>query len=434
MSQKHIKASDPELYDILEREMVREELTLELIASENFVSYPVLEAASGVMTNKYAEGYPGKRYYGGCEHIDEAENLARDRAKKLFNAEYVNVQPHAGSQANMAALLTFINPGDTIMGLDLAHGGHLTHGSPVNFSGRLFNVISYQVDKDTGRVNFNDVRKLAKEHKPKLIICGGSAYPRKIEFEEFKEVADEVGAFLMADIAHPAGLVASGHHPSPMPFCDVVTTTTHKSLRGPRGGMIMMGKDSENTWGKVAPKSGRTKMISELIDSAVMPGIQGGPLMHIISAKAVAFAEALQPEFKSYIQKVVDNAACMAEEFLSRDYHLVSGGTDTHLMLIDLSEKGVHGKAAENRLGSAGIIVNKNMVPFDVRSPMITSGIRIGSLAVSTRGMGKSEVKEIVSMMDDIISNPEDEDVVISVKNRVEGMCKAYPIYGHGEA
>ncbi|MDP6532842.1 MAG: serine hydroxymethyltransferase [Candidatus Marinimicrobia bacterium] len=434
MPLENLKASDPELYAILDREMSREELTLELIASENFVSYPVLEAAGGVMTNKYAEGYPGKRYYGGCDHIDEAENLARDRAKKLFNAEYVNVQPHSGSQANMAAMLTFIETGDTIMGLDLAHGGHLTHGSPVNFSGRLFNVVSYQVDKESGRVNFADVRKLAQEHKPKLIICGGSAYSRFIEFEDFKSVADEVGAFLMADIAHPSGLVATGHHPSPMPYCDIVTTTTHKSLRGPRGGMIMMGKDRENTWGKIAPKSGRTKMISELIDSSVMPGIQGGPLMHIISAKAVAFAEALQPEFKTYIQNVVDNAKYMEEEFLSREYNLVSGGTDTHLLLIDLTEKGVHGKAAENILGSAGIIVNKNMVPFDSRSPMVTSGIRIGSPAITTRGMGKTEVKNIVSMIDTIISNPEDEAVISSVKNQIEELCSSFPIYRHSEA
>ncbi len=434
MPLENLKASDPELYAILDREMSREELTLELIASENFVSYPVLEAAGGVMTNKYAEGYSGKRYYGGCDHIDEAENLARDRAKKLFNAEYVNVQPHSGSQANMAAMLTFIETGDTIMGLDLAHGGHLTHGSKVNFSGQLFNVVSYQVDKKSGRVNFDDVRKLLKQHKPKLIICGGSAYPRMIEFEDFKSVADEVGAFLMADIAHPSGLVATGHHPSPMPYCDVVTTTTHKSLRGPRGGMIMMGKDRENTWGKIAPKSGRTKMISELIDSSVMPGIQGGPLMHIISAKAVAFAEALQPEFKTYIQNVVDNAKYMEEEFLSREYNLVSGGTDTHLLLIDLTEKGVHGKAAENILGSAGIIVNKNMVPFDSRSPMVTSGIRIGSPAITTRGMGKTEVKNIVSMIDTIISNPEDEAVISSVKNQIEELCSSFPIYRHSEA
>ncbi|MCP4931024.1 MAG: serine hydroxymethyltransferase, partial [Candidatus Marinimicrobia bacterium] len=330
----YLKKADPELYQILMREVGREFSTLELIASENFVSYPVLEMAGGVMTNKYAEGYPGKRYYGGCEHVDEAEDLARDRAKNLFNAEYANVQPHSGSQANMAALLTFVQTGDTIMGLDLAHGGHLTHGSPVNFSGKLFNVVSYQVDRTTGRVNFDEVIKLAKEHKPKLIICGGSAYPRHIEFEDFKAVADEIGAFLMADIAHPAGLVATGLHPSPMPYCDVVTTTTHKTLRGPRGGMIMMGKDSENPFGVVAPKSGRVKNMSELIDSMVMPGIQGGPLMHIIAAKAVAFGEALQPSFKEYTTQIVKNAQTLADAFLSKDYHLVSGGTDTHVILI----------------------------------------------------------------------------------------------------
>jgi glycine hydroxymethyltransferase len=381
------------------------------------------------MTNKYAEGYPGKRYYGGCEHVDEAENLARERAKTLFNAEYVNVQPHSGSQANMAALLTFLETGDTIMGLDLAHGGHLTHGSPVNFSGRLFNVVSYQVNKDTGRVNFDEVSQLAKEHKPKLIICGGSAYPRMIEFEDFKIIADQIGAFLMADIAHPAGLVATGHHPSPMPYCDVVTTTTHKTLRGPRGGMILLGKDQENTWGKVAPKSGRTKMISELIDSSVMPGIQGGPLMHIISAKAVAFGEALKPDFKSYIQKVVDNAKSMEVEFKSKGYHLVSGGTDTHVLLIDLTDKNIHGKAAENALGRAGITVNKNMVPFDSRSPMITSGIRIGTPAITTRGMNQNEMKLIVSMIDEVIANPEDEKISNSVRSQINDLCYSFPIF-----
>ena len=346
-----IQNADSEIYDILMREISREDQTLELIASENFVSYPVLEMAGGVMTNKYAEGYPGARYYGGCEHVDEAENLARDRAKALFNCEYANVQPHSGSQANMAALMTFLKTGDTIMGLDLAHGGHLTHGSPVNFSGQLYNVVSYQVDRETGRVDFDSVREMAKTHKPKLIICGGSAYPRHIEFEQFRAIADEIGAFLMADIAHPAGLVATGLHPSPMPYCDVVTTTTHKTLRGPRGGMIMMGRNVENPWGKVAPKSGRTKMISELLDSTVMPGIQGGPLMHIIAAKAIAFGEALKPEFKSYAQQIVDNAQVMAEALLEKDYHLVSGGTDTHVILIDLSNKGVTGKASEKALG-----------------------------------------------------------------------------------
>ncbi len=425
----HLKQTDPELFEIIGREESREHNTLELIASENFVSYSVLETAGGVMTNKYAEGYPGKRYYGGCEHVDEAEDLARDRAKKLFNAEYANVQPHSGSQANMAALMTFVNVGDTIMGLDLAHGGHLTHGSPVNFSGRLYNVISYQVDKENGRVDFNNLMKLAKEHLPKLIICGGSAYPRFIEFEQFRQVADEVGAFLMADIAHPAGLVATGIHPSPMPYCDVITTTTHKTLRGPRGGMIMMGKDPENPWGKVAPKSGRVKNISELIDSMVMPGIQGGPLMHIIAAKAVAFGEALKPDFKEYTKFIVKNAKTMAEEFMSLDYHLISGGTDTHVMLIDLTNKNITGKAAEKALEKAGITVNKNMVPFDKRSPFVTSGIRIGTPAITTRGMGIAEMREIVKYIDSVINDHENESLIENIKNSVQELCSSFPLY-----
>ena len=425
----YLKDADPELHQILMREVGRESETLELIASENFVSYPVLEMAGGVMTNKYAEGYPGKRYYGGCEHVDEAENLARDRAKKLFNAEYVNVQPHSGSQANMAALFTFIKTGDTIMGLDLAHGGHLTHGSPVNFSGKLFKVVSYQVDRETGRVNFDEVRKLAKEYKPKLIICGGSAYPRHIEFEDFKAVADEIGAFLMADIAHPAGLVATGLHPSPMPYCDVVTTTTHKTLRGPRGGMIMMGKDRKNPFGVVASKSGRVKNMSELIDSMVMPGIQGGPLMHIIAAKAVAFGEALQPSFKDYTSQIVQNAQTLAEAFLNKDYHLVSGGTDTHVILIDLTNKKITGKAAEKALEKAGITVNKNMVPFDERSPFITSGIRIGTPAITTRGMKEDQMLIICDLIDQVISDPENDDVISNVISIVKELCDSFPLY-----
>jgi len=421
--------TDSELYKVLMREVSREDNTLELIASENFVSYPVLEMAGGVMTNKYAEGYPGARYYGGCEHVDEAENLARDRAQKLFNCEYANVQPHSGSQANMAALMTFLNVGDTIMGLDLAHGGHLTHGSPVNFSGKLYNVISYQVSRETGRVDFDACRKLAKEHKPKLIICGGSAYPRFIEFEKFREIANEVGAFLMADIAHPSGLVASGIHPSPMPYCDVVTTTTHKTLRGPRGGMILMGKDIENSWGAVAPKSGRTKMISELLNSTVMPGIQGGPLMHIIAAKAVAFGEALKPEFKSYSQQIVDNAQTMAEALLKKDYQLVSGGTDTHVILIDLTQKGVTGKAAEKALERASITVNKNMVPFDERSPFITSGIRVGTPAITTRGMGRNEMNHIVDLIDQVICDIDNDATINRVGGEVNSVCESFPLY-----
>ena len=424
-----IKNSDFEIYNILLKEVSREDQTLELIASENFVSYPILEMAGGVMTNKYAEGYPGARYYGGCEHVDEAENLARDRAKELFNCEYVNVQPHSGSQANMAVLMTFLNVGDTIMGLDLAHGGHLTHGSHVNFSGKLYNSVSYQVNKETGRVDFDSVRSIAKEFKPKLIICGGSAYPRHIEFQQFREIADEVGSFLMADIAHPSGLVAAGLHPSPMSYCDVITTTTHKTLRGPRGGMIMMGNDIENKWGIVAPKSGRTKMVSELLDSTVMPGIQGGPLMHIIAAKAIAFGEALKPDFKIYAQEVIDNAKAMSEVLLSKGYKLISGGTDTHVILIDLSNKGVTGKVAEKTLEQAGITVNKNMVPFDKRSPFITSGIRVGSPAITTRGMGKNEMVKIVDLIDKIITNIEDESMIKKVKTEVQSLCSSFPLY-----
>ncbi|MFH1851732.1 MAG: serine hydroxymethyltransferase [Candidatus Neomarinimicrobiota bacterium] len=426
---RNLEKQDPEMYAILGREIVREDETLELIASENFVSYPVLEMAGGVMTNKYAEGYPGKRYYGGCQHVDEAENLARERACKLFSAEYANVQPHSGSQANMAALLTFIDVGDTVMGLDLAHGGHLTHGSPVNFSGRLFNIVPYHVDKNTGRVDFDEVRRLAQEHKPKLIICGGSAYPRFIEFAEFREVADSVGAFLMADIAHPAGLVATGLHPSPMAYCDVVTTTTHKTLRGPRGGMILLGTDRENPWGKAAPKSGRVKMMSELLDSMVMPGIQGGPLMHIIAAKGVAFGEALKPEFKTYTRQIVRNAQVLAEELLRRDYQLISGGTDTHLVLVDLTNKDISGKKAENALETAGITVNKNMVPFDQRSPFITSGIRIGTPAVTTRGMREAEIGRIVDLIDRVITHADDAQLLTTVKNEVRELCQAFPLY-----
>ena len=425
----HIKKSDQQVYDILLRELDREHNTLELIASENFVSYPVLEMAGGVMTNKYAEGYPGARYYGGCEHVDEAENLARERAKKLFQCEYANVQPHSGSQANMATLMTFADIGDTIMGLDLAHGGHLTHGSKVSFSGKMYNSVSYQVDQDTGRVNFDSVSEIAHKYKPKVIICGGSAYPRHVEFSEFKTIADEIGAFLMADIAHPSGLVAAGLHPSPMPFCDVVTTTTHKTLRGPRGGMIMMGKDSENKWDIVAPKSGRIKMVSEILDSAVMPGIQGGPLMHIIAAKAIAFGEALEPNFKVYAQNIINNAKTMATALQSKGYELISGGTDTHVVLIDLSNKNVTGKATEKALERAGITVNKNMVPFDKKSPFITSGIRIGTPAITTRGMGTDEMNQIVSLIDEVITNIDDQTAIERVNKSVIEICQSFPLY-----
>ena len=425
----YIEKVDPELYEIIKREQDREHDTLELIASENFTSPAILEAAGGIMTNKYAEGYPGKRYYGGCIHVDEAENLAIDRLKKLFGVEYANVQPHSGSQANMAVFMTFLNPGDTIMGLELSHGGHLTHGSAVNFSGQLYNSISYHVDKETGRVNFDEVRSLAQEHKPKMIICGGSAYPRYVEFDKFYEVAQEIGAFLMADIAHPSGLVAAGVHPSPVPYCDVITSTTHKTLRGPRGGIIMMGKDRENTWGMIAPKSGRTKMISELLDSSVMPGMQGGPLMHIISAKAIAFGEAIKDEFKLYAKKIVDNAKVMAQEFIEMDYDIVSGGTDTHVVLMDLSNKGISGKAAEKALEKAGITVNKNMVPFDQRSPFITSGIRVGTPAITTRNMGSNEMKKIASFINTVVTDADNDDTIQNVKSQVKELCDSFPIY-----
>ena len=424
-----IKKADIEVYDILQKELSRESETLELIASENFVSYPILEMAGGIMTNKYAEGYPGARYYGGCQHVDEAENLARDRARKLFNCEYVNVQPHSGSQANMATLMTFIDIGDTIMGLDLAHGGHLTHGSKVNFSGQMYNSAAYQVNKNTGRLDMDNVAEIAREYKPKIIICGGREYPRHVEFAEFKTIADDVGAFLMADIAHPSGLVAAGLHPSPMPFCDVVTTTTHKTLRGPRGGMIMMGKDRENVWNVVAPKSGRVKMISELLDSAVMPGIQGGPLMHIIAAKAIAFGEALDPSFKIYAKNIINNAKTMANAFLDKGYKLISGGTDTHVVLIDLTNKQVSGKIAEKTLEKAGITVNKNMIPFDTKSPFITSGIRVGTPAITTRGMGHDEMKIIVDLIDKVITNIDDQNLIDDVNQTVQELCKSFPLY-----
>ena len=429
MTKSTLKSSDPELYDILINEVKREDSTLELIASENFVSYPILEMAGGIMTNKYAEGYPGNRYYGGCEFVDEAENLAKERANKLFGVEYSNVQPHSGSQANMAVLMTYLNPGDVILGLDLAHGGHLTHGSKVNFSGKLYNSVFYQVDKNTGLVNFDEVIKLARKYKPKLIICGGSAYPRFIEFENFKEIANDVGAFLMADIAHPSGLVAAGIHPSPVPFCDVITTTTHKTLRGPRGGMIMMGKDNLNPWNIIAPKSGRVKNISEILDNSVMPGVQGGPLMHIIAAKAVAFGEALKPEFKLYAKQIVDNAKIMAEEFISKEYQLISGGTDTHVILIDLTNKKITGKAAEKTLEVAGITINKNMVPYDEKSPFVTSGIRIGTPAVTTRGMQGEDMKKIVSLIDSAISNHDNQQKLLSIKDEVNNLCKSFPLY-----
>ena len=424
-----VKEKDRKIYDIIQSELNRQNGYLELIASENFTSKTVLEITGSVLTNKYAEGYPGKRYYGGCIHVDEAENLAIHRAKKLFKAEYANVQPHSGSSGVMGVYLAYLEPGDCIMGLDLSHGGHLTHGSKVSFSGQIYNSATFKVKKETGLVDFDDLLKKAREYKPKLIVCGASAYPRTVEFERFREVADEVGAFLHGDICHNSGLIAAEMHPSPFPFCHVVSTSTHKSLRGPRGGIILLGNDYENPFGKVAPKSGRTKMMSELIDSAVMPGMQGGPLMHVIAAKAVAFKEALDPSFKTYIKGVIDNAQCFAEEFISKGYNLISGGTDTHQVLIDLQNKNISGKAAEIALDEAGITVNKNMIPYDPKSPFVTSGIRVGSPAITTRGMGVDEVKIIVNLIDQVILNYDNKEKIQSVKKHVNELCSSFKIY-----
>ena len=426
-----LEKKDKKVFEIIGREENRQNNFLELIASENFTSKSVLEATGSVLTNKYAEGYPGKRYYGGCIHVDEAENLAIDRAKRLFKAEYANVQPHSGSSANMGVFLAYLNPGDCIMGLDLSHGGHLTHGSKVSFSGQIYKAATFKVKEDSGLVDFDDLLVKAKECKPKIIICGASAYPRQVEFEKFRQIADEVGAFLHGDICHNSGLIAAEEHPSPFPHCHVVSTSTHKTLRGPRGGIILLGKDYENPFGVVAPKSGRVKMMSELIDGAVMPGIQGGPLMHVIAAKAVAFKEALDPSFKRYIKNVLDNAQCFAEEFSKKDYKLISGGTDTHLVLIDLQNKNITGKAAEIALDEAGITANKNMIPYDPKSPFVTSGIRIGAPAITTRGMGVDEVKHIVELIDNVISNHDDENVIKNVRLQVKELSSEFPLYGN---
>jgi glycine hydroxymethyltransferase len=381
------------------------------------------------LTNKYAEGLPGKRYYGGCKYVDVAENLARDRATELYDCDWVNVQPHAGAQANSAVYLTFLDPGDTFLGLDLSHGGHLTHGSPVNFSGILYEAKYYGVEKDTGRIDMNKVRDRAKEVQPKMISIGASAYPRDFDYEAFRDIADEVGAYLWMDMAHTAGLIAGGVLTDPMPHTHVVTTTTHKTLRGPRGGMILLGDDYENPMGKTARKSGRTKMMSELLDSAVFPGTQGGPLMHVIAAKAVAFKEALQPDFADYAQQVVDNARAMGAELKERGYDLVSGGTDNHLVLIDLRNKGLTGKAAETALEEAGITANKNMVPFDDKSPFVTSGLRLGTPAMTTRGFGTEEFAHVAALIDRVLQDPENEDVQRAVEREVNALCEEFPLY-----
>ncbi len=426
-----LKNRDPEIFQSISDETRRQEYGLELIASENFVSEEVLEAQGSVMTNKYAEGYPGKRYYGGCEFVDVAENIARERAKKLFNCEYANVQPHSGSTANQAVYFTYCQPGDTVLGMDLAHGGHLTHGSPVSFSGKMYKIFSYGVKKETGYIDMDDAAKKAREHKPKMIIVGASAYSRHYDFAKFREIADEVGAYLFADVAHPAGLIAAGLHPSPIPHCHVVTTTTHKTLRGPRGGMVLIGKDSENPFGiKIKIKAGeRLKMMSEVMDSTVMPGIQGGPLMHVIAAKAVAFKEALEPAFKTYAQQVIDNAKALAQSMTERGYQIVSGGTDNHLMLIDLTNKNITGKEAENALHEAGVTVNKNMVPFDTRSPFVTSGFRMGTAALTTRGMKQGEMKTVAGMIDKVLLNIGNESKIKEVSGEIKELCRQFPLY-----
>ena len=424
-----LKLQDPELYKFLELETERQNFNFELIASENFASRATIEAMGSVLTNKYAEGYPGKRYYGGCEHVDKVEDLARERAKKLYNADWVNVQPHSGASANAAVYLAFMNPGETLLGLDLAHGGHLTHGSPVNFSGITYNAQFYGVEKDTGRINMSEVRKKAKDVQPKMISIGASAYTRDFDYSAFREIADEVGALLWMDMAHTAGLIAAGVLNDPLPYTDVVTTTTHKTLRGPRGGMILVGNDGKNKLGVAARKSGRIKDTGEVLDSAVFPGSQGGPLMHVIAAKAVAFGEALKPDFKIYQQQVIANASKMAEEFMDRDYDLVSNGTDNHLILVDLRSKGLNGKIAEEALDKAGITVNKNMVPFDTESPFVTSGIRIGAPALTTRGFKKEEFSQVVNLIDTVLQNPKSESTLYSVKEQVKELCKEFPLY-----
>lgn len=425
---EHLK-NDPEIFEVLNLETKRQTEKLELIASENIVSPAVLAAAGSILTNKYAEGYPGKRYYGGCEYVDMAEDIARERLKKLFGAEYVNVQPHSGSQANMGVFMTILKPGDKILGLSLAHGGHLTHGSPVNFSGKIYHALAYELDRETGLLNYDSIEAIAKAEQPKLIIAGGSAYSRDWDYKRFREIADSVGAFLLCDMAHPAGLISKGLLNNPLDYCHFVTSTTHKTLRGPRGGVILMGKDFENPFGITVPKTGRPKMMSELIDSTIMPGIQGGPLMHIIMAKGVAFGEALQDSFKDYVLQVRTNARKLADELIKRKYQIISNGTDNHLMLVDLTNKNISGKAAEIALGKAGITVNKNMVPFDQRSPFVTSGIRIGTPASTTRGMKEEEMIRIASLIDTAVLNSENEDVLEKVRLEVKELCSDFPLF-----
>jgi glycine hydroxymethyltransferase len=419
---------DTQIFDLIEDEHQRQLNGLELIASENFVSPQVMEAAGSVLTNKYAEGYPGKRYYGGCEVVDQVEQLAIDRAKELFGAAYANVQPHSGSQANTAVFAACLKPGDTFLGFDLAHGGHLTHGSPVNFSGRLYKPVFYGVERETGLLNYDTIEALAIEHQPKMIIAGASAYSREIDYKRFRAIADKVGALLLADIAHPAGLIAKGIIGDPIPHCHVVTTTTHKTLRGPRGGMILMGEDFDNPFG-ITLKNGSLRKMSSLLDSGIFPGNQGGPLEHIIAAKAIAFGEALTDDFLHYMVQVKKNAKVMAEAFMNKGYNIISGGTDNHMMLIDLRNKGITGKAAEQALGKAEITLNKNMVPFDDQSPFVTSGIRIGTAAITTRGLVAHDMQQVVDLIDRVVQNPEDEANLEAVADEVYAMMAHRPLF-----
>lgn len=419
---------DEEIFDLILDEQDRQIHGIELIASENFVSDQVMEAQGSCLTNKYAEGYPGKRYYGGCEVVDIVEQIAIDRAKALFGAEYVNVQPHSGSQANTAVFAACLKPGDKILGFDLAHGGHLTHGSPVNFSGKLYQPVFYGVEQETGVLNYDKIQEIATKEEPKLIIAGASAYSRDMDFKRFREIADSVGALLLADISHPAGLIAKGLLSDPIPHCHIVTTTTHKTLRGPRGGMIMMGKDFPNPWGHTTPK-GEIKMMSNILDMSVFPGNQGGPLMHVIAAKAVAFGECLTDEFFQYAMQVKKNAKAMAEAFVKRGYNIISGGTDNHMMLIDLRNKGITGKEAENALVKAEITVNKNMVPFDDKSPFITSGIRVGTPAITTRGLIEEDMETVVALIDKVILNHKDEAILEQVAEEVNELMAERPMF-----
>ena len=419
---------DEQIFDLIQDEKERQINGLELIASENFVSEQVMEAAGSVLTNKYAEGYPGKRYYGGCSVVDVVEQIAIDRAKELFGAEYANVQPHSGSQANTAVFAACLKPGDKILGFDLSHGGHLTHGSPVNFSGQLYNPVFYGVEKETGRLNYDKIQEIAEAEKPQLIIAGASSYSREIDYKRFREIADSVGAILFADIAHPAGLIAKGLLADPVPHCHIVSTTTHKTLRGPRGGLILMGKDFENPFG-ITLKSGKKRMMSSILNSAVFPGNQGGPLEHIIAAKAIAFGEALTDEFLHYMVQVKKNAATMADAFVKKGYEVISQGTDNHMMLIDLRNKGVTGKQAEEALGVAEITVNKNMVPFDDKSPFVTSGIRIGTSAVTTRGLREDDMITIVELIDRVIANVENEEALHAIADDVNAMMADKPLF-----